>query len=126
MKEGAVNMKINFKKVIAILIILIMLITLLSTPVSAKIITAMSGYEKTGNTGALTTMGGKILGLIQTIGVAVAVIMLIVIAIRFITASPSGKADMKKQLILYTIGAIILFSASGLLGIIANFAEENI
>lgn len=65
-----------------------------------------------------------ILGVAQVIGVAVAVIMLIVLAIKYISSAPSDKADIKKHAVIYIVGAVVLFGASGLLGLIKSFAEE--
>jgi type IV secretory pathway VirB2 component (pilin) len=56
----------------------------------------------------------------------VAIIMLIVLAIQYIAASPEGKAEVKKNATVYIVGAIILFAASGILGIIRRFAIQSI
>ena len=58
----------------------------------------------------------------QVIGVGVAVIMLIVLAIKYISAAPSDKAEIKKHMVVYVVGAIVLFAASGILEIIKRFA----
>ena len=53
-----------------------------------------------------------------------AIIMLIVLAIKYISAAPGDKADIKKHAVVYVVGAIVLFAASGILGIIKNFASN--
>ncbi|MCR5185688.1 MAG: hypothetical protein K6D97_01035, partial [Clostridia bacterium] len=63
-----------------------------------------------------------ILTVAQVIGVGVAVIMLIVLAIKYISAAPSDKAEIKKHMVVYVVGAVVLFAASGILQIIKNFA----
>ncbi len=65
-----------------------------------------------------------ILGVTQVIGVSIAVIMLIVLAIKYISAAPAEKADIKKSAVLYIVGAVVLFGASGILGLISQFATE--
>ena len=73
------------------------------------------------------TMGnlsGIILRVVQVIGTAVAVIMLIVLAIKYISAAPNDKAEIKKHAVVYVVGAIILFAASGILGLIQSFANN--
>lgn len=67
-----------------------------------------------------------ILGIVQVIGIAIAVIMLIVLAIKYISAAPSDKADIKKSATAYIIGAVVLFAASGVIQIIKNFADDTI
>lgn len=84
-------------------------------------------------TGTTSTTSGKftsvvniVLGIAQVIGVAVAVIMLIVLAIKYISSAPNDKAEIKKHAVMYIVGAIVLFGASGLLGIIKTFTNETV
>lgn len=70
---------------------------------------------------ALGNIGGMFLSVAQIIGTSVAVVMLIVLAIKYISAAPNDKADIKKHAVVYIVGAIVLFAASALLGILKNF-----
>lgn len=81
-------------------------------------------YTETSET--FQTILSKILGITQVIGVAIAVIMLVVLAIKYISAAPGDKAEIKKHAVVYIVGAVVLFAASGILGIIRTFAENNI
>ncbi len=76
--------------------------------------------------GSVTNIIGGIITIAQVVGTGVAVIMLIVLAIKYISAAPSEKAEIKKSVTIYVVGAIVLFSASALLGIVKNFATSNI
>ena len=67
-------------------------------------------------------IAGIIIGVVQVIGVAVAVIMLIVLAIKYVSAAPNDKAEIKKHAVVYVVGAVVLFAASGILEIIKQFA----
>ena len=58
----------------------------------------------------------------QLITVAVAVIMLMVLGIKYVTASPGEKADVKKNSIIYVVGAIVAFGGYVILGWIQDFA----
>ena len=58
-----------------------------------------------------------------TIGIAVALIWGLVLAIQFITGSIGEKADVKKNLIVYVIGCIIIFGAFGIWSMLLNFLE---
>ena len=86
-----------------------------------------AGYDipsakASGADNALGNIGGMVLSVAQIIGTAVAVIMLIVLAIKYISAAPNDKAEIKKHAVVYIVGAIVLFAASALLGIVKNFA----
>ena len=61
---------------------------------------------------------GKVLFIVQMVGYAIAVVMLIVLGIKFITASPDGKAEIKKSAWIYVVGAIGIFAASFIVGVL--------
>ena len=67
---------------------------------------------------------GAIINIVQIIGTGVALIMLIVLAIKYISAAPGDKADIKKHAVVYVVGAIVLFAATGILQIVKNFATN--
>lgn len=52
--------------------------------------------------------------------------MLIIIAIKWIYASPSGKVQMAKTIRYYILGSIVIFAAAALLEIVRKFAVTNI
>jgi uncharacterized membrane protein len=70
------------------------------------------------------TIAGTILAVAQVIGISVALIMLIVLAIKYISAAPNDKAEIKKHAVIYIVGAVVLFAGSGILGIISGFANQ--
>ncbi len=74
--------------------------------------------------GTFQSIGGKILAVVQIVGVAVAIIMLIFVAIKYLSAAPNDKAEIKKHAVVYIVGAVVLFGASGILQIIRDFADK--
>ena len=88
--------------------------------------TSFTRVDNSGASSAVTNIIGSIINIAQIIGMGVAIIMLIVLAIQYIAAAPEGKAEIKKNSTIYIVGAIILFSAAALLQIIKNFAIQNI
>ena len=117
-------MKNKTLKIIAVLLIAIALVTLATT-----IVRAITGYEeiKPENPGEVgnkvTKIAGQILTIVRIVGMAVAVIMLTILGIKYVAASPNEKADYKKGMTVYVIGAVLLFGASALLGVIQKFAN---
>lgn len=128
-------MKTNTVKILSCILIAILLITSVtsmalatgSETVTASSVSAASMFsnakDTTGTAGTVNTIIGTIITVAQIIGVGVAIIMLIVLAIKYISAAPSDKAEIKKHAVVYVVGAIVLFAASGILGIIKNFAK---
>lgn len=117
-------MKNKTLKIIAVLFIAIALITL-----STTIVRATTGFEPiepkpAGTAGEkVTNTAGQILTIVRIVGMAVAVIMLTILGIKYVAASPNEKADYKKGMTVYVVGAVLLFGASALLSVIQKFVE---
>lgn len=75
------------------------------------------------NPGALESGSKLLYNILFTIGIAVALIWGLVLAIQFITGSIGEKADVKKNLVVYVIGCIIIFGAFGIWSMLLNFLE---
>lgn len=118
-------------KVMAVVVLaMIMLVSMVSS-VNAETVSfdnidtdsVVNGAQDTsGAAGSINRIVGSILTIVQVVGCGVAVIMLIVLAIKYISAAPGDKADIKKHAVVYVVGAIVLFGASGILQIVKNFA----
>lgn len=65
-----------------------------------------------------------IIAVVQVVGVTVATAMLLILAIKYMSMAPEGKADIKKSMTMYIVGALILFGATGLLQIFKNAVES--
>ena len=117
-------MKNKTLKIIAVLLIAIALITL-----STTIVRATTGFEPiepkpAGTAGEkVTNTAGQILTIVRIVGMAVAVIMLTILGIKYVAASPKDKADYKKGMPVSVVGAVLLFGASALLSVIQKFVE---
>ena len=64
-----------------------------------------------GNTGSFMSVGNNVLGIIQVVGTIIAVGVLMVIGIKYMMGSAEEKAEYKKTMLPYIIGAVILFAA---------------
>ena len=123
----------NVIKALVVALVAILMIVSLSTYVNAEPIKFGDISEGTVTEGAQDTSGaasslnriiGAAITVVQVVGVGVAIIMLIVLAIKYISAGPGDKADIKKHAVVYVVGAVVLFAASGILGIVKNFAQN--
>ena len=123
-------MKMSKKTIFRILSIALMIV-MLTMAIQNVAFADEYAYIPQGDQGGTTatkfqSILNVILGIVQVIGIAIAVIMLIVLAIKYISAAPSDKADIKKSATAYIIGAVVLFAASGVIQIIKNFANDTI
>lgn len=67
---------------------------------------------------------GNIIGIARIVCVTIAIVMLLVIAMKYMVSAPGDRADIKKHAVNYVIGAFVLFGISGILTILNNFAQQ--
>ena len=116
-------------KMIAIMLIASMVVAVCSQAVLAVDDgTSLTQFDgKTDNSGAYESAQniiGALITIVQIIGTGVAIIMLIVLAIKYISAAPGDKADIKKHAVVYVVGGMVLFAATGILQIIKSFSSN--
>lgn len=72
----------------------------------------------------LKDIGNILIGYLQAIGSVVSVVVLIVLGIKYMIGSAEEKAEYKKTMMPYLIGAIMVFAITNILGIIANIVQS--
>lgn len=78
--------------------------------------------DNTGTSSNVTNITATVITSIRVVGICVAIVMLLTVAMKYMVAAPGEKADIKKSSIQYVVGAIVLFGVVGILTIISNFA----
>ena len=106
-------------KLIRILIIIFSILLLANVSLASQLPQATPPDQKISDTISNTT--NAILSTVQLVGTVVAVIMIMVIAIKYFSAAPGEKAELKKKLVVYVVGAVILFAATGIIQIVKVF-----
>ena len=109
-------------KIISIVMLAVLVIGALVTPVLA--VDPDTFNPDTGNATGVTNMFNSVIGIVQVVGTGIAIIMLIVLAIKYLTAAPEGKAEIKKSAIIYVVAAVILFAAVNILAAIQSWASN--
>lgn len=117
------------KKILkGILLISIICISLILTISPAFAVSDPKTYDGKGSTievKGIETFGQNIVSLISTVGSVVSVIVLIVLGIKYMMGSAEEKAEYKKTLLPYIIGAALVFAASSIASIIFSFAKDG-
>ena len=119
------------KKTISILLIVLLLMSVLCTnKVFAGvgggiggIITSMSAVSSAPSAGdsKIGKVINIVIGILQVVGTGISLIVISILGIKYILASPSDKADVKKNIMPILIGCILLFAAVNIAGIIEQF-----
>lgn len=110
------------KKVLSIVILVAMLLTIASNFVLA--IDPSEIKPDTSNATTVKTLGEQVIGIIQVVGSIVAVAVLVVLGIKYMMGSTEEKAEYKKTLIPYIIGAVLIFAASNIAGMVYSWANN--
>ena len=113
-------------KIISILLMVAMLLVAISPLVFASNDVKPSTFVNpdTNNTNSVSTVGNKIAGIIKVIGMFAAVIAIMFVGVKYMMGSAEEKAEYKKTLLPYIIGAAMVFGASVLVGVIYNFMNQ--
>ncbi len=112
-------------KIIVTLCIILTMITLCTTvfanPLKPTDLYPDAGITVGGQT-EIQNLGKQIVGLVQTVGVVIAVVILLVLGIKYMMGSAEEKADYKKSMIPYIVGAILIFASTTIVNIVYNLA----
>ena len=110
-------------RIIATAALSIIMLSVLATNAIAEPPSVDADYTTWGDNGKITSVGSIILGVATTVGMVVAVIMLVFLAIKYMSSSPNDKAEIKKHMVVWIVGAVLLFAASGVVKLIQGFGE---
>ena len=85
-------------KILAVILIALTIVSL-SGVVKAETpsLTIEANQPEGLDVGKITGVGGNILWIIQAVGMAAGIIIIAYMGIKYITSSPDGKAEIKKQ-----------------------------
>lgn len=114
-------------KVISTLLLAIMLVTSIAgTVLAVDPNTVLNGLNGNGDvqTNDLTKLGNNIVTIIQVVGIVIAVIVLLVIGIKYMMGSASEKAEYKKTMIPYIVGAVLIFAGTSLVRVIYSLSTS--
>lgn len=115
-------------KMFEIMMIALMLVMGMTTICSAGnvdpagIASNLHGTQSNAQT-QVTNIGNQIIGIITTVGVVVAVVVLLILGIKYMMGSASEKAEYKKTMIPYIVGAALIFGASAITKVVIGLAS---
>lgn len=114
-------------KIISIILVVLMALTAVSSVVLATDMSATIDKIGQGNANAnaeeVVNLGATIVTIMQTVGIVVAVVILLVLGIKYMIGSAEEKAEYKKTMIPYLVGAILIFAATTIVNVVYNMAN---
>ncbi|MCI9110723.1 MAG: hypothetical protein HFH47_02790 [Bacilli bacterium] len=117
----------KMSKIVAVLLIVMMMVTVSTTVMAAQTQVSVTPGNMLGdssvNTAGISGLGNKLITILTTIGIVVSVIVLVVLGIKYMMGSAEEKAEYKKTLMPYVIGAGLVFAASSIAQIVYSFMQ---
>lgn len=104
--------KKHLKKIIFIITLLFIIIS------CSNFVNADLSSDIWGGAADLSNAGKSIVGIIKWVGIAVLIGAIILKGIKFVSSAPEGQASVKKELVMLTIGAVLLFTFTTVIEII--------
>lgn len=119
-------------KILSMLLIAMVILSIATTVVEAANATSnmptpgqIIGTSNVNVTG-ISDLGNSIVKILTTVGIVASVIVLVVLGIKYMMGSAEEKAEYKKTLMPYIIGAGLVFAASGIANIVYNFMQNAV
>lgn len=116
------KMKMFINIIIIAILVMVMFLNVYSYATAAP---DPSGFEgdSSADTDGIKTIGNQIITIVSTVGSIASVIVLVVLGLKYMMGSAEEKAEYKKTLMPYVIGAGLVFAASAIAGIIFGFTQ---
>ena len=112
------------KRLTCILLTISILITMSTSIFATNLIVDVNINNATLGDGTMEGWVSELLGLLQSVGIAVAMGMLLYVGIKYTMAAANEKADLKNSSIRYLIGAVILFALSACFEIVKKVMAD--
>lgn len=126
-------MKKQVKVISIILIVMLALLSIsnvvLATGEAGKSMETTIKEIAAGNntdTTKISNFGKTIVSIIQVAGIVVAVVILLILGIKYMMGSAEEKAEYKKTMIPYLVGAALIFGASSIVTVVYNVINSGV
>ena len=108
-------------KIVNICLIAMVIISTASTAVFAIEPGNIKAKDNVPGGSQIENVGSSVVGILQTVGIVLSVVILIVLGIKYMMGGAEEKAEYKKTMMPYIIGAALIFAASALAQVVFKF-----
>lgn len=110
-------------KILTIIATILLIISIGSSVVYGLTPSGLKANTSATGTTEVQKLGQNIMGVMQIAGIVIAVIILMVLGIKYMMGSAEEKAEYKKTMIPYLVGAVLIFAASTIANVVYQFAN---
>ncbi len=108
---------------IILMIVAISVVSYGSTDQAGQVLDKLNGQTTVSDTG-ITNLGNSIISVVQVVGIVIAVVILLILGIKYMMGSAEEKADYKKSMIPYIVGAVLIFAATSIVRVVYDLATS--
>lgn len=117
-------MRKQTKVISVVLIILAVIISMSNIVLATQTKTAIDQLGNSNANADVINFGQQIVPIVRAVGIIAAVVILMIVGIKYMIGSAEEKAEYKKTMPAYIIGAILVFAATQILSFILNIASN--
>ena len=112
-------------KILSVVVIMLILASVCTSVFATDVLNQMNAKANIGDAGnKIGGIGNTILTVITTVAMVLAVIIIAVLGIKYMMGSTEEKAEYKKSLMPYIIGAVLVFGAGAIGKMVVAFAQS--
>ena len=114
-------------KIVTTILMVIMVLTTLAEVVfasEASLISEIAQGGQTPTTGGIVNFGRQVVSVVRVIGIVIAVIILLILGIKYMIGSAEERAEYKKTMVPYIVGAVLIFASTTLVQIVYELADS--
>ncbi len=116
-------------KIVTILVVALMVLSMgisayaSGTSSPAGLIDGMKPSDYSDDSG-ISGIIQNIVKVVNIVGVGIAIIILLILGIKYMIGSAEEKADYKKSMIPYLVGAVLIFAGTSIVNVIVQLATS--
>lgn len=101
-------------KVLSVLMIVTMIVFACTNVFAAIDPGAITGESGTNADATITKIGNTVLSIVTSVGIVLAIVVVAILGVKYMMGSTEEKAEYKKTMIPYLVGAVLVFGASAI------------
>lgn len=112
-------------KVLSVLMIVLMVVATCTNVFALSIDSINATAPLEGDVNAkMGSIGSTILTIVTNVGIILSVVMIAIMGIKYMMESSEGKAEYKKNMMPYLVGALCVFGASTIAKVVTEFGKS--
>lgn len=111
------------KKIVLVLVLMLVALIIPSMVLATNPSNALNNSTNV-DVSAVQSIGGSVVTIVGSIASVVSILILIILGIKYMMGSAEEKAEYKKTLIPYFVGAILVFAAGSIASGVYNAANS--